>query len=175
MDFPILKDVHYMVLSIDQAIDGLKTMGAEYGGQVGCVLVGPSGKIMDRAYNQNPAGKRTHTEEIVLSNTRSHNLTNSTLYLTIEPCNGNPFHERRHCCELIADAGIRRVVLGSLKGRYQGGADYLTSQGTRVDLLQNDDLNRLCMMLATTARAGEVVSKKSFRNILSLRERFHNY
>jgi pyrimidine deaminase RibD-like protein len=166
----ILDDIYYLMHSIDTAISGLLIMGTAYGSQVGCVLVDSDGRIISRAHNSPVDGRRMHAEELVLAGVRGRDLTSSVLYLTMEPCNGNMYHARRHCCQQIADSGIRRVVVGSPKGSNQGGITYLQHHGVSVDVLQNLRINRLCMMLTANSAPGDRISERVLKMIVGMRE-----
>jgi pyrimidine deaminase RibD-like protein len=161
----IMVDAHYLLKAIDEGIKGLQQNGLDYGSQVGCILVNNVGEIIGQAHNDLFFGIRKHAEEIVLSDLVEVNLSGATLYLTIEPCNGNPFHERKHCCEQIVEAGISRVVLGSLKAIYQGGADYLMKQGVEVDILENDR----CSLLTANGKQGGRINPRTYKRIMAIR------
>lgn len=147
METGILTDAHYMLRSIDKAISGLSTNPPLYGDQVGAVLVSSHGDVISQAHNMIYGGVRRHAEEIVLAEAKGTDISYATLYVTIEPCNGNPHHERRHCCEQIADFGIRRVVMGESKRRYEGGADYMREQGVQVEIIENEWISQLSNLL----------------------------
>ncbi|MBI2547766.1 hypothetical protein HYW21_00280 [Candidatus Woesearchaeota archaeon] len=172
MKHSIVTDAHYMLLSIDEAISGLLRTEERYGNQVGCVLVGKNNNIIGTAHNHVRQGRRMHAEELLLAEVNGRDLSDATLYLTIEPCNGNPYHTRRHCCEQIAEVGIGRVVLGSLKHKYEGGADYLSTHGISVELLENDEVLRMCRMLTSNnPHAGENLPLRVIDQIMTARAR----
>ncbi|MFH1849070.1 MAG: hypothetical protein ABH879_02690 [archaeon] len=173
MAIQILTDARYMLMAADEAIRGIERMGPGYGGQVGCVLVGADGTVLSRSHNSVHEGTRMHAEELALANQEC--LYAATMYVTTEPCNGNPYHSRRHCCEQIADSGLHRVVLADLKGYYGGGAEYLLTRGVEVDWLRNDGLNTLCKLLKANAQAGGALSGKTLREIAAVRAGIYLY
>ena len=162
MGFGILTYTIFMVSSIDEAIKGLQLEGEQYGSQIGCVLVDKDGNIKSQAHNSQFMGRRTHAEEIVIRAASTENFSNTTLYVTSEPCNGNPYHNRRHCCEQLVDAGIGRVVIGAEKRKYEGGLDYLKEHGITVEVLQHKNINYLCWLLIYSYHTGQNLSKRQF-------------
>jgi len=96
---------------------------------VGCVIA-REGRIISTGYHRG-AGL-LHAEREAIQNCPEP-LLNSTLVVTLEPCN----HTGRTppCTELIVESGIRRVVFGApdpnpeVKG---GGARYLEERGIQV-------------------------------------------
>ena len=170
MDYGVLTDARYMLMAVDGAISGLQKHDATYGGQVGSILIGPEGNIISQAHNDLLGGIRKHAEEVVLEMAKGADLSDATLYVTMEPCNGNPYHERRHCCKQIADAGVGRIVIGAPKIVYEGGADYMKEQGIQVDFLESGDLGNLCRLLIANKESGAGLSKRVVRKILNTRD-----
>lgn len=164
----ILTDTKYMVDAIDQAIYGVME-NPEYGGQVGCVIVGADGNIMSKAYNREVNGERLHAEEIALIDLRGMNISDATMYVTVEPCNGNVYHDRKHCCENIVESGVGRVVMANRKLKYEGGADYIRTNGVIMETLQNDTINQLCGILTKSIKDGSF-SKKDINKLVSTRK-----
>jgi diaminohydroxyphosphoribosylaminopyrimidine deaminase/5-amino-6-(5-phosphoribosylamino)uracil reductase len=74
---------------------------------VGSVIV-LDGRIIARGYTRGPG--EDHAEIGALHEAHGVDLTNATLYSTLEPC---AFHGRTPACaRVIAASGVRRVVLG---------------------------------------------------------------
>lgn len=169
----IITDARHMLSSIDQAIGGMEKSPANYGGQVGAVLVGSSGEVLAEAYNHLVGGERKHAEEIILGRVSSGLMKGSTLYVTVEPCNGNPYHDRRHCCEQIADSGIGRVVIGVRKTTFEGGVEYMLKHGVEVEKIENDNIKRLCDLLKSP-NIDSPVSEKTMKKIYNLRANLNN-
>lgn len=98
----------YMKLAIKEAKKGLnKTFTNPL---VGAIIVKDNRVIATGAhleYGQNHAER--HAIEKCPT---SEELFNSTLYVTLEPC--NHFGKQPPCCQLIIDRGIKRVVVGQL-------------------------------------------------------------
>lgn len=120
----------------------------DYGAQVGALIVDEK-RIIGAGVNAEIAGIRYHAEEIVLQILHTvKDLSNTTMYVTLEPCNGNPFHTRRHCCEQIADRGVGRVVYVIPKrDRNMGGAEHMRDRGVVVDHLGHAGLAEVAEML----------------------------
>jgi pyrimidine deaminase RibD-like protein len=165
----ILNDAVYMLGAIDQAIYGLVNNPSGYGGQVGCLIVAGDGSIISKAYNMEIDGKRFHAEEIALRNTNGADLSDATMYVTMEPCNGNIYHDRRHCCEQITDRKLKRVVMANRKLKYEGGADHVRKSGIVMEKLDNDVINSLCGLLVSSD-SGKKASYKAMNKVVSLRE-----
>lgn len=119
-----------------------------YGAQVGALIV-EDNQIIGAGVNAEIAGIRYHAEEIVLQILHTvDDLSGATMYVTLEPCNGNHFHTRRHCCEQIADRGVGRVVyIIPKRDRNIGGADHMRDRGVEVDHLGHKALGEVAAML----------------------------
>ena len=118
---------------------------------------------------QQVGGRRLHAEEIALGEAGDADLSDATMYVTMEPCNGNVHHSRQHCCEQIAGSGVGRVVMANRKMKYEGGADHLRENGVVMEKLDNDTINSICGMLVSDCNYG----KDNYRMIdraVSLRE-----
>jgi len=107
------------------------------------------GEILSLGVNAEVDGARLHAEEIALRRVDTRrDLSRATMYATLEPCNGTPFHQRRHCCEQIADRGVGRVVILRPKHQYEGGAQYIAHHGASVESLSHEDLSAIATTLA---------------------------
>lgn len=100
---------------------------------VGCVLVDDTGGMC--AIARTSDGGRPHAEWNALSQVSAQGLT---AYVTLEPC----AHEGQtpSCARLLAEAGIKRVVVGWLDPdpRTAGqGIQFLTQAGVEVELLHS--------------------------------------
>ncbi len=108
---------------------------------VGAVIV-KDGEIVGRGYHKRAGTAHAEVNAIKDAGER---CRGAEIYVTLEPCN----HTGRTppCTRAILESGITRVVLGALdpnpsvKG---GGAEYLASQGLRVD---TGLLEKECMLL----------------------------
>jgi len=163
-----------MLRAIDLAINGIVTHGPKYGSQVGAVLVDERGGILAESCNNSVYGTRLHAEEIVIdqvfSSQHGPDLRNTTLYVTLEPCNGNPYHERKHCCEQIAEAAIGRVVIGAPKRIYEGGADFLRDYGIEVVFIEHSAMIRLCnLLMSGHSSKDKSISEKTMTKIYDVR------
>ena len=84
---------------------------------VGCVLVAPGGEIVSAGFTgerRDEAGNKLHAEEVALEKAEAHgrSLSELTLYSSLEPCSKRR-SKRVPCAELIANAGVRRVVFAA--------------------------------------------------------------
>ena len=99
---------------------------------VGAVLVAPNGTVVGRGYHEHAGGPHAEIRALETAGRRAHS---ATLYCTLEPCS----HVGRTgpCVKRIADAGVRRVVIGfvdpnpSVAG---AGIAYLRNQGIEVEV-----------------------------------------
>ena len=168
----VLTDALYMIQAVDVAITGLNRNPPGYGSQVGSLLIAPDGTIISSAHNSIVGGERRHAEEIVLLRANGVDLSDATLYTTMEPCNGNIYHTRKHCCEQIGNAGVGKVVIGAEKWYFDGGADHLKDHGVEVSLIENERLNHLCDLLTDGSMRFRGLSHKIMTQIDYVRSHF---
>ncbi|MCC6958391.1 MAG: bifunctional diaminohydroxyphosphoribosylaminopyrimidine deaminase/5-amino-6-(5-phosphoribosylamino)uracil reductase RibD [Dehalococcoidia bacterium] len=97
---------------------------------VGAVLV-RDGEVIATGATAPPGGP--HAEAAALANI---DATGATLYTTLEPCMPFPGKRTRPCAEVIAEAGVAKVVIG-LEDPHEPvagqGAAYLRSHGIDVE------------------------------------------
>ncbi len=120
-------DRKFMRLALQEAKKGLGRTSPNP--CVGAMVV-KNGKVAGKGYHK-MAGT-PHAEVHALRNAGD-KARNSTLYVTLEPCN----HTGRTppCTEAILEAGVKRVVIGMPDPNPQvggGGEDYLASRGVSV-------------------------------------------
>lgn len=120
-----------------------------HGSQVGALVV-QDDAIISAGVNAEVADTRYHAEEIALQRLHTRgDLSRSTMYVTLEPCNGNPFHEREHCCDQIANRGVGRVVfLERKRNDNEGGGTRMIERGVDVSRLHYPQLDQMAAMLA---------------------------
>jgi pyrimidine deaminase RibD-like protein len=103
---------------------------------VGAVLVGADGRVLATGYSRE-GGPHDHAEEAALaklSPAQRATLATATLYSSLEPCRARASRPRP-CAELIAEAGIGRVVIAWLEPPVfvpGGGAVALREAGVTV-------------------------------------------
>jgi len=123
-----------LVAPMDRAVE-LAALGPAHGPnpRVGCVLVGPDGRVVAAGYHQG-AGTR-HAEADALANAMAAGIdvAGSTAYVTLEPCN----HTGRTgpCAVALAEAGVARVVYAvrDPNPTAAGGAEYLEARGVPAE------------------------------------------
>jgi len=98
---------------------------------VGAVVV-KNGHVVGKGYHKKTGGPHAEIHALEAAGT---DAEDATLYVTLEPCN----HSGRTppCTAAIVRNGIRRVVVGCSDPNPRvdgGGAEYLQSQGIRVDV-----------------------------------------
>lgn len=98
---------------------------------VGAVIV-QEGQVVGRGYHKKAGTPHAEVNAIRDAGERA---SSGTLYVTLEPCN----HQGRTppCTKAILEAGIKRVVIGTLDPNPKvkgGGAEYLRSQGVEVEV-----------------------------------------
>jgi pyrimidine deaminase RibD-like protein len=105
---------------------------------VGAVLAGPDGRVLATGYSRE-RGPADHAEEVALARAAEAGLPGevlalATLYSSLEPCLRRASRPRS-CAELIAAAGVGRVVLAWREPALfvpGGGADWLRGRGVLV-------------------------------------------
>lgn len=125
---------------------------------VGCVIVGPDGKIEAQAYHER-AG-HAHAEVAALDKL-NHRAPGCTMYVTLEPC----MHHGRTppCAPVIVSSGIVKLVVGveDPVEDHGGGADWLRKRGLEVStgVLEDEcrELNRAFFTWATRHRPMYVI------------------
>lgn len=75
---------------------------------VGSCLV-KDGKVLATGFHQHYGG--FHAERDTISKLTPEQLSNSTIYVTLEPC--CHYGKQPPCTQLIIDSGIKRVVVGA--------------------------------------------------------------
>jgi len=100
---------------------------------VGAVLVGADGAVLSTGYSRE-SDRRDHAEEAALAKVAGQPGPGATIYSSLEPCLRR-LSRPRSCCELIAAAGITRVVLAWREPPIfvlGGGAAWLEGHGVLV-------------------------------------------
>jgi diaminohydroxyphosphoribosylaminopyrimidine deaminase/5-amino-6-(5-phosphoribosylamino)uracil reductase len=102
---------------------------------VGAVLVSGDGSVLATGYSRE-SGPHDHAEEAALAKVHPGDprLATATLYSSLEPCRFRASRPRP-CAELIAGAGLRRVVIAWLEPPVfapGGGAALLREAGITV-------------------------------------------
>ncbi len=131
------KDKHYLQRCLDLAVKGRGYV--KLNPLVGCVIVHED-KIIGEGYHEKYGGP--HAEVNAVNSVPPEHtdlLTNSTLYVSLEPCNITG--KTPPCTNLIEKLKIPRVVIGMLDPNpkvYNQGVAYLNSIGvsTKVGLLE---------------------------------------
>ena len=98
---------------------------------VGAVLV-RNGKVVARGWHERFGGPHAEVNAIAHARRRGEDLSQCTLYVTLEPCNHHG--KTPPCTEAILAAGIRRVVVGTRDPNPQaaGGIERLRAAGVEV-------------------------------------------
>jgi diaminohydroxyphosphoribosylaminopyrimidine deaminase/5-amino-6-(5-phosphoribosylamino)uracil reductase len=98
--------------------------------RVGCVLLAPDGSVVAEGYHRGAGAP--HAEVDALSRA-GESARGATAVVTLEPCN----HTGRTgpCAVALAEAGVRRVVVGQRDSNpvAVGGADTLRARGVEVE------------------------------------------
>ena len=127
MDSMSSREIEFMKLALKEARKGVGRTSPNPA--VGAVIV-KNGHIVGKGYHKR-AG--TPHAEIHALNAAGDQAKNSTLYVTLEPCN----HTGRTppCTEAILKSGIRKVVVGMddpNPGVAGGGCEFLSAHGLKV-------------------------------------------
>ncbi len=102
---------------------------------VGAVVVDEKGIIIGTGYHQKWGDK--HAEVYAIEEAVSHNqdLTNCSLYVTLEPCSHHG--KTPPCTDLIVQSGIKKVFVGSLDPNPKvSGFELLKEKGVDIQLLE---------------------------------------
>lgn len=77
---------------------------------VGAVIINSQGQLISTGYSRETDPKK-HAEEIAIEKAlkAQHDLTNSTIYSSLEPC-GERLSGKKTCVQWIIETGINRVV-----------------------------------------------------------------
>ena len=77
---------------------------------VGAVIISSKGQLISTGYSRETDPKK-HAEEIAIEKAlkAKHNITNSTIYSSLEPC-GERLSGKKTCVQWIIETGINRVV-----------------------------------------------------------------
>ncbi len=105
---------------------------------VGAVIVDGDGRELARGYSRE-TDDRVHAEESALARLADIDLSQATVYTSLEPCSVRRSRTRT-CTELIIDSGARRVVfaLREPPAFVAGhGADLLQEAGLEVTELED--------------------------------------
>ena len=108
---------------------------------VGCVLV-KNGAIIGEGWHEK-AGL-PHAEVNALLNAGDE-ANDATAYVSLEPC--NHFGRTPPCTHALLRYGVKRVIAGMVDPdpRVAGcGLEYLQDQGAKVEVIQDETLNRAC-------------------------------
>ena len=123
-------DLHWLAAAIDLS---RKCPVSDSAFSVGAVLVSASGEALAAGYSREE-GPMDHAEEVALRRASGAGLAAATIYSSLEPC----LHRASRpvsCSELIAAAGLRRVVIAWLEPPVfvpQGGAAWLAARDITV-------------------------------------------
>lgn len=108
--------------------------GAEPNPLVGCVIVSRPGEVVGWGYHRRCGGP--HAEINALKRAGNH-ARESTVYLTLEPCNHTA--KTGPCSEALIEAGVRRVVYArdDPSPDASGGAERLRAADIQTQLITN--------------------------------------
>ena len=146
------KDEYFMFLALKEAKKGLGYTSPNP--MVGALLV-KNGKILGKAFHK--ALGEFHAERVLIENLPQNIIKDSTMYVTLEPCN----HEGRTppCVPLIIKSGIKKVVIATLDPdkRVNGsGVNILKNSGIQIKLgimeREANELNNIYMFYKKNRR-----------------------
>lgn len=150
-------DERYMRRAIELARKG--EIGAHPNPMVGAVIVGPDGAIIGEGYHRTCGQAHAEVNAIADAESKGADLTDSTLYVTLEPC--AHYGKTPPCALLIINKRIPRVAVGMIDpfGKVHGkGIAMLREAGIEVEILNGDtvrecrDLNRRFITAHTLRR-----------------------
>lgn len=146
----------YMRRALQLARNG--ALGAHPNPMVGAVIVAPDGRIIGEGWHRRCGEGHAEVNAVAsVSDADRHLLTDSTMYVTLEPC--SHYGKTPPCAKLIIDTGIPRVVVATADpfARVQGrGLQMLRDAGVSVEVgLLGDEaraLNRAFITAHTNHR-----------------------
>lgn len=118
--FTFMNDLDYIKLAYKEALKAYKNNEVP----VGAIIVSSEGKILARAYNKKEKNKdiSAHAEILALKKAMkkvgSTNLSNSTIYVTLEPC--------LMCSSAIIDSKIKKIIYGVKRTNSELTLSYLS-------------------------------------------------
>lgn len=136
-------NLKYMRRALELARMG--ELGAHPNPMVGAVIVDSAGKIVGEGYHQ--LWGRAHAEVNAVRSAGDRELTDCTIYVTLEPCSHRG--KTPPCARLLIDRKIPRVVVGTVDPfeRVSGrGIAMLREAGAEVEVL-GGDMARECRAL----------------------------
>ncbi len=134
---------HYLNRAITLAKMGGKAVGSNP--NVGAVIV-HNDKIIGEGYHQRFGEAHAEVKAIqdCINNGHQRLLEESTIYVTLEPC--NHYGNTPPCCKAILDHKIPNVIVGTLDPtpKLQGkGVAYLENNGTTVSVIHSQEAKQL--------------------------------
>lgn len=125
-------DRRYLQMAVRLALRGHG--GAEPNPLVGCVIVSRGGEIVGWGYHRRYGGPHAEIDALKRAGNRA---PDSTVYLTLEPCNHTA--KTGPCSEALIEAGVRRVVYArdDPSPDAAGGAERLRAAGIETQLVTN--------------------------------------
>ncbi len=119
-------DEYFMQRALSLAARGIGAVSPNP--TVGAVIT-KDGRIVGEGYHKRFGGPHA---EINAINSAECDLSNATIYVTLEPC--NHFGKTPPCTQAILSAGIKRVVVGTTdpNPKAAGGLEFLRSYGITV-------------------------------------------
>lgn len=119
-------DEYFMQRALELAAKGIGAVSPNP--TVGAVIT-KDGRIVGEGYHERFGGPHAEVNAITSAEC---DLSNATLYVTLEPC--NHFGKTPPCTHAILAAGIKRVVVGATdpNPKAAGGMEFLRSHGIEV-------------------------------------------
>jgi diaminohydroxyphosphoribosylaminopyrimidine deaminase/5-amino-6-(5-phosphoribosylamino)uracil reductase len=123
-------DLHWLAAAIELS---RRCPRSESAFSVGAIVVSASGEAIATGYSRE-VELSAHAEEVALSRAEGAGLATATLYSSLEPCLSRKSRPLP-CAALIAEAGLRRVVIAWREPPLfvpGGGATWLAANGVTV-------------------------------------------
>ncbi|MFZ9214820.1 MAG: bifunctional diaminohydroxyphosphoribosylaminopyrimidine deaminase/5-amino-6-(5-phosphoribosylamino)uracil reductase RibD [Sediminibacterium sp.] len=118
---------------------------------VGAIVVDENNCILGRGYHKMWGDKHAEVYAIEEALAHTKDLTNCTLYVTLEPCS----HQGKTppCTDLIIQSGIKKVFVGSLDPNPKvSGFQLLKEKGIDIELIELKDATKLNKVFFTNQK-----------------------
>lgn len=121
---------------------------------VGAIVVDENGDIIGSGYHQKWGDKHAEVFAIEEALLKTADLSNCTLFVTLEPCSHHG--KTPPCTDLILKSGIKKVIVGSLDPNpHVSGFALLQQKGIDISLLESPEVISLNKIFFTNQKSNK--------------------